>query len=313
MTSTPTSTPTSTLVGPLTTTFTPPSTCNINVYNTVSTAEVCGPSSNVHACQYYQLGDQASTSVCLPSGWDPLSVAYFSPGICPDGYTTACSSTVSTSGTVETHATCCPTGYLCQTSVEFDWYSTDICYWPVPSTVTFVYTQDVIGVGPETITATGGGLAAINAYGVNIRWKAADFVSTTTSTSLSSTGLTTTSASTSQQETGTSRLGGGDELSTGAKAGIGVASAVIGILIIIAGAILYRRKVSRSLTSSPQQATPLDNVHPDQSKSTSQVAEIDGQHGGMYHQQPPYGQHGVWPPVYSVPAELPVPRSVHEM
>jgi hypothetical protein len=54
---------------------------------------------------YISLGPP-STSDCLPSGW-ALS-GYFSPGICPSGYTIACSSSNSLDLLTETVATCCP-------------------------------------------------------------------------------------------------------------------------------------------------------------------------------------------------------------
>jgi hypothetical protein len=76
---------------PLTTTFTPVPSCTTNFY----TLPI-----------YYSIGGPLA-SQCFPSGWVSTS-QYFSPGICPNGYTQACSS-LSISGTdVETQATCCP-------------------------------------------------------------------------------------------------------------------------------------------------------------------------------------------------------------
>lgn len=75
----------------LTTTFFPSPSCTNDFY----TAGI-----------YYSIGGPLA-SECFPSGWRSTS-QYFSPGICPTGYTQACSS-LSTSGTeVETFATCCP-------------------------------------------------------------------------------------------------------------------------------------------------------------------------------------------------------------
>lgn len=76
----------------LTTTFSPAPSCTNDFYT---------------APTYYSIGGPLA-SECFPSGWASTS-QYFSPGICPTGYTEACSS-LSTYGTlVETFATCCPT------------------------------------------------------------------------------------------------------------------------------------------------------------------------------------------------------------
>jgi len=96
------------------------------------------------------------------------------------------------------------------------------------------------------MTATGP--KAINAYGVSIRWQSTDFVSTPTSSTTfttSATGLPTTSATgLSAASTTTGRVSptpdAGSGLSTGAKAGIGVGSAIGGLLLIIVGILLFR-------------------------------------------------------------------------
>jgi len=56
------------------------------------------------------LGPDPTPTECYPKGWQPVSTFYFSPGICPSGFTTACTtSLISSSGQVtETVATCCP-------------------------------------------------------------------------------------------------------------------------------------------------------------------------------------------------------------
>lgn len=46
------------------------------------------------------------SSNCLPTSWAPSS--YYSPGICPGGYTIACSTVSSVETVTETIATCCP-------------------------------------------------------------------------------------------------------------------------------------------------------------------------------------------------------------
>lgn len=91
-----------TVVGPLTTTFQAPSSCT------------------TPAPQLYQIrsGDSSSyvegplftkDSDCFPKGYDPAPTNYYSPGWCPAGYTTACSSLASVSTATETAVICCPT------------------------------------------------------------------------------------------------------------------------------------------------------------------------------------------------------------
>ncbi|KAH8896102.1 hypothetical protein GQ53DRAFT_9200 [Thozetella sp. PMI_491] len=64
-----------------------------------------GPGNQFSNCNPCWLG-LVSTSTCFPSGYSFSAV--FSPGVCPQGYYTACSS-VNTIGKIpETVATCCP-------------------------------------------------------------------------------------------------------------------------------------------------------------------------------------------------------------
>ncbi|RAL03860.1 uncharacterized protein BO80DRAFT_442435 [Aspergillus ibericus CBS 121593] len=80
---------------PLTTTFTPPSTCLHNEWLVSSSTKT-----------WMNLGP-AHTAECLPSGWQISS--YYSPGLCPSGYQIAASGIVYDGTVTETAATCCPT------------------------------------------------------------------------------------------------------------------------------------------------------------------------------------------------------------
>lgn len=99
----------------LTTVFTPPSNCFTDVsllsgYGYPTSYSVgLGPGNEFSDCSPCWLG-LASTSTCFPSGWS-LS-ATFSPGICPSGYSIACSSINSIGTLAETVATCCPRGVI---------------------------------------------------------------------------------------------------------------------------------------------------------------------------------------------------------
>jgi hypothetical protein len=81
----------------LTTTFVPPPSCLTGVYLYESQSSI----------SYYSLGPP-DTSDCFPSGWEPVTTAYFSPGVCPLGYNIACTNYNSTDTLNETIATCCP-------------------------------------------------------------------------------------------------------------------------------------------------------------------------------------------------------------
>lgn len=92
----------------LTTTFTPPASCFdtstiLDVWTTVCAAGLA-------SCQYQVLGQAPDGSkTCMPPGYTPGGNNYYSPGICPSGYATACSSLNSVGSLTETVATCCPT------------------------------------------------------------------------------------------------------------------------------------------------------------------------------------------------------------
>lgn len=83
-------------LGPLTTTFTAPASCD-----TASVYSVDGLNAG-----FYQQGPYETNSGCLPSKW-VLNGAY-SPGVCPKGYTVACSATDESAETT----VCCPTYVL---------------------------------------------------------------------------------------------------------------------------------------------------------------------------------------------------------
>lgn len=98
--------------GPLTTTFTAPSSCA-----TATGLYQIWPETDSY---YYEQGPLASRTECFPSGYDATPSQYYSPGLCPNGYTPACSSTDIVSSTAtETAYTCCPTAaaYTCAGNV----------------------------------------------------------------------------------------------------------------------------------------------------------------------------------------------------
>jgi hypothetical protein len=91
-----------TVVGPLTTTFRAPSSCTTT---TPQLYQVWSESDS----RYVEGPLYTAGSDCFPSGYDPAPANYYSPGWCPSGYTTACSSLASAGTETETAVVCCPT------------------------------------------------------------------------------------------------------------------------------------------------------------------------------------------------------------
>ncbi|KAK6080644.1 formamidopyrimidine-DNA glycosylase [Seiridium cupressi] len=88
---------------PLTTTFTPPPDCTGGAVGVLR--------ANSGSSYFLTAGPGASS--CFPSGKIPGYTEYYSPGLCPHGFTAACltSSPLPQGNGIETVATCCPTVY----------------------------------------------------------------------------------------------------------------------------------------------------------------------------------------------------------
>ncbi|KAA8565602.1 hypothetical protein EYC84_009454 [Monilinia fructicola] len=196
-------------------------------------------------------------------------VDYYSPGICPTGYSAACSSFCTASGVTETVATCCPTGYTCFSNRATDQlYGCSSSFWKDETltiksvlfdTVTAASTTSYPIVYASTTMTARSGLDNVAAYGIVLKRATDDptWESNTASTSTSSptplpiasdstilvsaslsssTSLASTSTSTSSPRTG---------LSTGAKAHVAV-GVLLGILLIGAGVFfLFKRLPKR--------------------------------------------------------------------
>ncbi|KAH6677417.1 hypothetical protein B0J14DRAFT_584205 [Halenospora varia] len=232
-------TTTSITVAPLTATFTPPPPCfsqlTQNYWNISVTSQT-----GFHQSSWFSGGPDRGnpTSTCYPSSWASTQ-QYFSPGICPTGYTSGCLSTTS----AETRAICCPSSWFCDTATNSligdvmyskPWVAANPCaYYPSGNvSVRYGFTQ---------FSTTSG--ITVNAPGISVRWKEADFVSTTSTSSTSSTSSVSTPSQTGTPATASAPSG----LSAGAKAGIGVgvAVAVLGFLAALAFFILRRRRAKK--------------------------------------------------------------------
>ncbi|KKY27521.1 hypothetical protein UCDDS831_g00727 [Diplodia seriata] len=261
--------------GPLTTVFTTPDFCSSGAWSDVGTPAL-------------------SSSICMPpDGWTEywnLRAGFFSPAICPLGYTRGCAIPTSlatgislggplaTDGTqTETGHICCPRGYTCDPGDSF--------YQPWPyskcrSTAATSYTTSN-EITPAFVTTT-----SELVYAIQVRWRDADLsrletnptvygqIMTATSATASTAARTTAAATASSTAGGSSVTNGSDDssggsgsgLSTGAQIGI-IVGAVAGVIALAVGAyLLWRRRSDQkrhrlllSQTASDQEMKPGDS------------------------------------------------------
>ncbi|CZR53500.1 uncharacterized protein PAC_03379 [Phialocephala subalpina] len=214
-------------VGSFTTTFTPPASC-LDSFSTTTFS----PS-------FYVAGPM-TTQGCMPNNFQFSSTNYYSPGICPVGYTTACQQVNSAGTVLETVVTCCPTSYACNPDRILLVQLTYGCQSIFTSAV-FPHIVVISGTIPVSTVSTTAILGAVNAFSVQIRYQSTDFQSsksTITSTPTPSRSTTTTSTSSSGGASG-----GGGGISHGAAAGIGIGSAA-GALFL-AGAFVFMYTLGR--------------------------------------------------------------------
>ncbi|KAH7359737.1 hypothetical protein BKA66DRAFT_472336 [Pyrenochaeta sp. MPI-SDFR-AT-0127] len=223
---------------PLTTIFTPPSQCTTDLWRISYDAQ-----------HFYELLGGQGYSSCLPASFTPTSEFFYSPGLyCPSGYNSACSSSQIVGDETATIVTCCPTGYSCQNRAPasgWPWEYTLGCTSACSSTYTRTLRDQSSLI--DNICALSAGA---NAYSVQLRFRAADFATTTSTTSTtpsatpsSSSSLPILTSSPSTPVITNPMLPPKDtDLPTGAKAGIGV-GAVLGVALV--GAILFLAWIMR--------------------------------------------------------------------
>ncbi|PLB46485.1 hypothetical protein P170DRAFT_511244 [Aspergillus steynii IBT 23096] len=244
----------------LTTTFTPAPTCTDNFYMLPYAASgfACMVGDTSSPCQYLHLGP-STASDCMPPDWSTGTDAYYSPGVCPTGYTEACSNLVSVGTVTETRATCCPSSYICQTDTYWPWYADNGCTKIVDSTEVYTYTTDDPDDG--LITTTSEDKYGVNAYAVTIRYQSADKLPPTTSATTTSAPTSTTSSTTSTTSSAATSSPDSSGLSSGAKAGIGVgvAAGVVLLLVAVGFWLFRRRKANAAAAVAPTTAAPGTN------------------------------------------------------
>ncbi|GAB1316491.1 Osmotin, thaumatin-like protein (Fragment) [Madurella fahalii] len=250
------------VLGPLTTTFTPPAPCSV----AVGLCETCDVAWWGQTCAPRTVQDDPS---CWPAptvgavspeqmllGW-----GFYSPGvICPAGYTSACTAVAGqTTGwkhqfvmePEETFIGCCPTGFKC------DNLRGQTCISGVRSTELPTLSCDAgstVNFGFTTLPNPSANVSVLNLFApmIQLAWKESDLSSLTTSTSsaTSSSGTPsnsspTTSAATATQDAQTGSRDASNDLSIGAIAGIAVGAAVLFLAIVAAAVYVWRRRRSQ--------------------------------------------------------------------
>ncbi|OTB08550.1 hypothetical protein M426DRAFT_317173 [Hypoxylon sp. CI-4A] len=241
-------------LGPLTTIFTPSGSDCTSTFIGLLTG---------NAWLQYGVGGAAS-SACLPASFEAFEDYFYSPGICPSGYTSACVAQYapSTGTASETEATCCPTSYSCRDNRGHDPFGC-FSYFDEPKTFavsTFLF--EINSAGSTTKIEAGSTTQvwssnSIRAYGPVIRVRPGDIATTSSTSALtptrSSIGTTTPTAPSPV---------GGDEasspgLSTGAAVGIGIGCGLLALALIGAAvAVFIRRRKRRGQTELVDQPVP---------------------------------------------------------
>lgn len=177
------------------------------------------------------------TSICMPTGWTKYwasNVGYYSPAICPSGYTSACTRT--SSGILygppvlpsETAIMCCP---------RYDHESHFLSYKPLIFHSSYFCDYTYLSLCASVLSSFS---ASSIAYAIQVRWQATDLVSFETDPGQAPrTASSTTLQTTSPISTGTSGL------STGAKIGIGCAVPLAVLITLFIGICLFLRHKRR--------------------------------------------------------------------
>ncbi|KAJ5396840.1 hypothetical protein N7509_004953 [Penicillium cosmopolitanum] len=184
----------------LTTTFSPPPDCFTDTwYIEYVTGEYYYTTSISNSLEGWYLS-QGPTNwrTCFPSGYEATTDFYYSPGVCPSGYSIAKSSVLSIGVSSETRATCCPSSFTAQADNFLVWYSTNRCFSAdTKMDHVWTFTQG----GTVTSMTTSGGL---NAKAVFIRWQETDLQTPATTTATTTTGSTDTTTDSTATSTGLS-------------------------------------------------------------------------------------------------------------
>ncbi|KAJ0116164.1 hypothetical protein J7T55_005110 [Diaporthe amygdali] len=218
------------------------------------------------------------SSICMPPNFNNYwnwQIGYYSPGICPSGYSAACEFPTSlalfssfTDGTSskswpyyggqvkpdETARLCCPTGYNCySTGMMGVGWSYSLCISTVPSTTL----RD-----PEQTTGTVMTTTENLAYAIQVRWREQDLsILQTNPTVPGQTNVPTQTATTATTQNETDSTNAPDTVSSGVSSGslavaVGVSVGVFALLLL--SAILIWRLVRKRKQAAKLQRSEKD-------------------------------------------------------
>ncbi|PMD56121.1 uncharacterized protein K444DRAFT_54564 [Hyaloscypha bicolor E] len=167
----------------------------------------------------------------MPETFQFSSINYYSPGICPVGYTTACHSLDLIGTLSETVVTCCPTPYAYNSLPNlgaYPWQYTFGCQSAFGSgdvfpTAVFASGTAHVSTGPTTALE-----GAANALSVQIRYQSTDFQSLIPAPTPTPTSTTTIASISATVGAGS---GGDHVISPGVVVGIGVGSAAVALFL----------------------------------------------------------------------------------
>jgi hypothetical protein len=165
-----------TSLGALTTAFTAPASC---AASTGIHIVGCGD-----ACIWWAEGP-LNADDCYPPNYNPSLGNYYTPGVCPSGYTPGCTSRRTAGQVTETVQTCCPTAlgykYRC-VEPTWPWQNSLGCTVYMNEATYSFPTVTLIRDGRTVVTSTARTEVGIGAYGVEIRFQATDFGSSSSDT-----------------------------------------------------------------------------------------------------------------------------------
>ncbi|KAK3936538.1 hypothetical protein QBC46DRAFT_26555 [Diplogelasinospora grovesii] len=120
---------------------------------------------------------------CYPPLYLPYSTLYYTPGACPSGYTTACSSIIAGEDATQTAQFCCPSAqsFVCanrQTDAisqyaRSSWLSSFGCWSSITAAQTFT-SVPVVGLSPSQLPVVATSRGMVVAYAIQIRTQAGD-------------------------------------------------------------------------------------------------------------------------------------------
>ncbi|KAI0425133.1 hypothetical protein F5Y09DRAFT_352655 [Xylaria sp. FL1042] len=206
----------------------------------------------------YLLQGPLEQTQCYPGGYTANTEQYYSPGRCPPGFTAPCQST-NRAGTVEeTVLTCCPTqeNYVCQTTFDYPWESTQGCVSHITTTSTELIVSKVSDGVTSRYTVTLDDRDGVNAYSIQVRYQSTDFISRTLSLS------TPSSTIQSYNPTNVPHSTNGNGTITGVVIGV-----LAAIFIVAAAIFLLMRRLRRQKSNS---ITPTQYPHPNQQEDQAQ-------------------------------------------